>query len=109
MDHFLSEQRARTLIIFHHEDEIIGADSWNLHSVCKRLKASSYQVRTWTISSEACGAALWNQHLVTVATLCQNVGVEYFPLEQVSIFLLVPVKTHCKNTRSAHLAMPPSP
>ncbi len=69
MEQFVTDQKAHTLVIFHHQDEIIGNDSLSFHSVSKRLKSCGYQVRSWTARAEACGAAIWNHHLITVATL----------------------------------------
>ncbi len=81
MDHFLEVNQAQTIILFHHQDEIIGSDSWSIHNVCKRLKTAGHQVRTWTVSSEACGAALWNQHVVTIATRCPGLDTAALPVE----------------------------
>lgn len=110
MDHFVTKKKVHTLVLFHHQDEIIGNDSISLHGICKRLKACGYQTRSWTINAEDCGAALWNHHLVTVATL--NTGAaKHLPL---TLGIGLPPRP-CRNvledykvSRSSFVALPAS-
>lgn len=110
MEHFVTKQKVHTLVLFHHIDEIIGVDSLSLHNVCKRLKACGYSVKTWTVQAETCGAALWNHHMVTVATLNHSAADAHLPM---SLGIELPSRP-CRNIlqdykirRSAYTSLPP--
>ena len=65
MDQWCRQRQVKTLILFHHANEILGSDTRSLHSVCKELKALGYRTRTLSACAEKCGAATWNSYTVT--------------------------------------------
>ncbi len=73
MSEWCNRRKTQCLVVFHHEREFCGTD--DVGNTGKELKALGYNIRTWHVKSELCGAATWSDYVVTMA-IFGNEGAE---------------------------------
>ena len=96
MDQWCRQRQVKTLVLIHHENEILGSDSRSLHSVCKELKALGYLTHTLSACAEKCGAATWNSCTITIASLRTSASEDFFSSLPLELECDLPVRA-CRN------------
>ena len=96
MDQWCGQRQVNSLVLIHHEYEILGSDSRSLHSVCKEIKALGYLTHMLSACTEKCGAMTWNSCTITIASLWTSVSEDFFSSLPLVLECDLPVRA-CRN------------